>query len=257
MVLEVRGLRFAYRKNLVLDGVNLSLNAGEILVLLGPNGCGKSTLLKCINRVLKPLGGVVLLEDKEILKMEEKEVSKHFGYVPQDHKPPFPYKVIDFVLLGRTPYLGMFSSPNKKDYEIAMDALRIVGIESFADRPYTELSGGERQLVLIARALASEAKILLLDEPTAHLDFKNTHRVLETIRRLVKERGLSAIITLHDPNLAQKYGDRIAVIHNRRIEKFGYPEEVINEELIRKVYGIEVELLSLNGLRFVVPRVIK
>ncbi|MEM3796504.1 MAG: ABC transporter ATP-binding protein [Archaeoglobaceae archaeon] len=257
MVLEVKELRFAYGKNLVLDGINLSLNAGEIFVLLGPNGCGKSTLLKCINKILKPFGGVVLLDGKEILKMEEKEVSKLFGYVPQDHKPPFPYKVIDFVLLGRTPYIGLFSTPSKRDYEIAMESLRIVGIESFADRAYTELSGGERQLVLIARALASEAKILLLDEPTAHLDFKNTHRVLETIRRLVKERNLSAIITLHDPNLAQKYGDRIALVHNRKIECIGFPEEVITEELIRRVYGVEVELLSANGFRFVVPKVVR
>lgn len=257
MVLEVRELRFAYRKDLVLDGVNLNLNAGEILVLLGPNGCGKSTLLKCINKILKPFGGVVLLDGKEILKMEEKEVSKLFGYVPQDHKPPFPYKVIDFVLLGRTPHIGLFSTPSKRDYEIAMESLRIVGIESFADRAYTELSGGERQLVLIARALASEAKILLLDEPTAHLDFKNTHRVLETIRRLVKERNLSAIITLHDPNLAQRYGDRIALVHNRKIECIGFPEEIITEELIRRVYGVEVELLSTNGFRFVVPKVVK
>lgn len=257
MVLEVRELRFAYRKDLVLDGVNLNLNAGEILILLGPNGCGKSTLLKCINKILKPFGGVVLLDGKEILKMEEKEVSKLFGYVPQDHKPPFPYKVIDFVLLGRTPHIGLFSTPSKRDYEIAIESLRIVGIESFADRAYTELSGGERQLVLIARALASEAKILLLDEPTAHLDFKNTHRVLETIRRLVKERNLSAIITLHDPNLAQKYGDRIALVHNRKIECIGFPEEIITEELIRRVYGVEVELLSTNGFRFVVPKVVK
>uniref|UniRef100_A0A7J3M307 ABC transporter ATP-binding protein n=1 Tax=Archaeoglobus fulgidus TaxID=2234 RepID=A0A7J3M307_ARCFL len=257
MVLEVRELRFAYRKDLVLDGVNLNLNAREILILLGPNGCGKSTLLKCINKILKPFGGVVLLDGKEILKMEEKEVSKLFGYVPQDHKPPFPYKVIDFVLLGRTPHIGLFSTPSKRDYEIAMESLRIVGIESFADRAYTELSGGERQLVLIARALASEAKILLLDEPTAHLDFKNTHRVLETIRRLVKERNLSTIITLHDPNLAQRYGDRIALVHNRKIECIGFPEEVITEELIRRVYGVEVELLSTNGFRFVVPKVVR
>ncbi|MEM1670708.1 MAG: ABC transporter ATP-binding protein [Archaeoglobaceae archaeon] len=256
MALKVKDPEIAC-PNIELDSLNLSLNGGGIFAPLSPNGCGKSTLLKCINKILKPFAGVVLLDGKEILKMEEKEVSKLFGYVPQDHKPPFPYKVIDFVLLGRTPHIGLFSTPSKRDYEIAMESLRIVGIESFADRAYTELSGGERQLVLIARALASEAKILLLDEPTAHLDFKNTHRVLETIRRLVKERNLSAIITLHDPNLAQKYGDRIALVHNRKIECIGFPEEIITEELIRRVYGVEVELLSTNGFRFVVPKVVK
>ncbi|MEM2717325.1 MAG: ABC transporter ATP-binding protein [Archaeoglobaceae archaeon] len=256
MALKVKDPEIAC-PNIELDSLNLSLNGSGIFAPLSPNGCGKSTLLKCINKILKPFGGVVLLDGKEILKMEEKEVSKLFGYVPQDHKPPFPYKVIDFVLLGRTPHIGLFSTPSKRDYEIAMESLRIVGIESFADRAYTELSGGERQLVLIARALASEAKILLLDEPTAHLDFKNTHRVLETIRRLVKERNLSAIITLHDPNLAQRYGDRIALVHNRKIECIGFPEEIITEELIRRVYGVEVELLSTNGFRFVVPKVVK
>lgn len=255
MVLEVSGLRFAYGRHLVLDGVDLSLNEGEILVLLGPNGSGKTTLLKCINKILKPFGGVVLLDGRDVLRMDESEVAKHFGYVPQDHRPPFPYKVIDFVLLGRTPYIGMFSVPSRRDYEIAMEALRLVGMEGFADRAYTELSGGQRQLVLIARALATEARILLLDEPTAHLDFNNAHRVLKTIRRLVREKGLSAIMTLHDPNLAQIYGDRIALIHNRKIVRVGPPEEVLTEELIRMVYGIGVRLVRVDGFRFVVPEV--
>lgn len=254
MGLEVKSLSFSYGRNLVLDGVELSLNFGEILVLLGPNGSGKSTLLKCINKILKPSNGVVLLDGKEVLKMGENEVSKIFGYVPQEHKPPFPYKVIDFVLFGRTPYIGIFSKPNERDYEVAMNSLRLVGMEKFAERPYTELSGGERQLVLIARALATEAKILLLDEPTAHLDFRNTHRVLGIIRKIVKERNLSAIMTLHDPNLAQKYGDKIALIYKGRIEKFGAPEDVIKEDFIKMAYGIDVELISMNGFKFVIPR---
>jgi iron complex transport system ATP-binding protein len=250
MVLKVEGLRFGYGKGLVLDGIELELNRGEILVLLGPNGSGKTTLLKCINRILRPLDGVVFIEGKNYFEMNEKEIARAIGYVPQDHKPPFPYRVLDFVLLGRSPYLGIFSYPGEEDRMIALESLRAVGIEHFADRAYTELSGGERQLVLLARALATNSKILLLDEPTAHLDFRNTHRVLAAIRRIVKERNLSAVMTLHDPNLACRYADRIALVGNCKILRVGTPSEMITEELLRQVYGIEVRILSLDGLKF-------
>ncbi len=256
MVLEVKGLRFAYRGELkfVLDGIEMKLNDGEILVLLGPNGCGKTTLLKCINRLLKPIEGAVLVEDRNLIEMNERDIAKTIAYVPQHQKLPFPYKVLEFVLLGRAPHIGLFSAPRARDYEIAIEALKLLGIENLADRFYTELSGGERQLVLIARALASEAKILLLDEPTAHLDFKNTHRVLGTLRKIIKERGLSAIITLHDPNLAQRYGDKVAVVQNGRIFKYGLPKEIIDSELIKIVYGIEAFVLNFDNLRVVVPK---
>jgi iron complex transport system ATP-binding protein len=252
MVLKVERLSFGYGKRLVLQGVELELNKGEILVLLGPNGCGKTTLLKCINRILKPMNGVVFIEGKNYFEMSEKEIARSIGYVPQDHKPPFPYRVLDFVLLGRSPYLGIFSSPGEEDRMIALESLRAVGIEHFADRAYTELSGGERQLVLLARALATSSKILLLDEPTAHLDFRNTHRVLSTIRKIVKERTLSAVMTLHDPNLAYRYADRIALVGNRMILRIGSPSEIITEELLREVYGVDVRVLNLDGLKFAV-----
>lgn len=254
MVLKVDSLSFYYGKRLVLEKIELDLAVGEILALLGPNGSGKSTLLKCINRILKPKEGVVFIDGKSHEFFNEKELARVLGYVPQEHKPPFPFKVLDFVLLGRTPHLGFFSSPGRRDYEKALEALKLVGMEDFAERPYTELSGGERQLVMIARALASEGKILLLDEPTAHLDFRNTHRVLATIKSVVKENGLSAIITLHDPNLAQRYADKVAIICRGRIIAFGKGDEVVNEKTIREAYGIEVEIVNNNGFRFVIPR---
>ncbi|MDK2795929.1 MAG: iron complex transport system ATP-binding protein [Archaeoglobaceae archaeon] len=256
MVLKVERLSFGYGKRIVLNGIELELKDGEILVLLGPNGCGKTTLLKCINRILKPSEGAVFIDGKNYLEMNEREIARSLGYVPQDHKPPFPYKVLDFVLLGRSPYLGIFSSPSEKDRSIAIESLKAVGIEHLANRPYTELSGGERQLVLLARALATNAKILLLDEPTAHLDFRNTHRILAAVRRIVKERNLSAIMTLHDPNLAYRYADRIAVIGNERVLKVGNPEEIITEEVLKEVYGLDVIILSLDGIKFVVAEVI-
>ncbi len=257
MVLKVDKLSFGYGKRIVLNGVELELKAKEILALLGPNGCGKTTLLKCINRILRPYRGVVYIEGRNYFQMNEKEIAKSVGYVPQDHKPPFPYRVLDFVLLGRSPYLGIFSSPSDEDRKVAIESLKVVGIDHFADRAYTELSGGERQLVLLARALATESKILLLDEPTAHLDFRNTHRVLATIRKIVKDRGLSAVMTLHDPNLAYRYADRIALISNARILKIGTPEEIMTKELLTEVYGIEVTILSLDGQKFVLVEAIQ
>lgn len=253
MVLEVRNLRFSYGLRFVLDGVEMTLNNGEIFGLLGPNGCGKTTLLKCINRILRPTGGVVLIEGKDTTKMNEIELAKKISYVPQSHNPVFPYTVLDFVLFGRTPYIGVFSNPKESDYEVAMRALKTVGMESFAERPYSELSGGQRQLVLIARALASEAKILLLDEPTAHLDFERTHRVLSILRRIIKKENLSAIMTLHDPNLAIKYCDKIAVIHEGKVFRYGTPE-IVDPELIRIVYGIESMVLKFDGLKVIIPK---
>lgn len=250
MVLKVERLSFGYGKRLVLQGVEFELNRGEILVLLGPNGCGKTTLLKCINRILQPNDGIVIIEGRNYFEMSEREIAQSIGYVPQDHKPPFPYRVIDFVLLGRTPHMGIFSSPSDEDRMIALESLRAVGIEHFADRAYTELSGGERQLVLLARAIATDSKILLLDEPTAHLDFRNAHKVLATIKRIVKERSLSAVMTLHDPNLAYRYADRIALISKRRILKVGLPHEIITESLLKEVYEVDVKVMVFDGLRF-------
>ncbi len=257
MALRVEGLRFSYGKRLILNGAELELREEEVLTLLGPNGCGKTTLLKCINRILKPEDGTVFIDGRNYFDLSEKEIAMSLGYVPQEHRPPFPYTVLEFVLLGRSPHLGMFSHPSERDRRIAMESLKTVGIEKLAKRAYTELSGGERQLVLIARALATNAKILLLDEPTSHLDFRNSHRILSLIRRIVREKRLSAIITLHDPNLACMYSDRIAIVNGGRIIRIGKPDEVMDEQILREVYGINVRILRVDGFNYIFAEVLE
>jgi len=251
MEVVVRDLRAGYGRRVVVEGVSFELKGKEVVVLLGPNGVGKSTLLKCLNRILKPFAGTVYLGREDLQTLEEREVAKRMGYVPQEHQPPFPYTVLEFVLLGRAPHLGPFSSPGRKDVEMALEALRLVGMKHLAERPYTETSGGERRLILIARALAAEPQILLLDEPTAHLDFKNTHLVLGMLRGLVKKKGISAFLSLHDPNLALRYADTVLVLNSGKILACGAPEEVINEETIEAAYGMKVKMGRFDGFSFV------
>jgi len=156
--------------------------------------------------------------------------------------------------MGLASQLGVFESPKKEHYQKALEKLKLVGMERFKDKPYTELSGGQLQLVLIARALVQEPKILLLDEPTAHLDFKNQVRVLEIVKRLARKEGISAVMTLHDPNLASMYSDKIALLKDGRIKAIGKPDEILREEILEDVYGVPVCVLEFNGLRVILPR---
>jgi iron complex transport system ATP-binding protein len=252
-MLEVRGLNFSYGKFSVRD-ITLNVKEGEVLTLLGPNGSGKTTILKCIYGLLKPVKNCVFIDGKDFHSLSLKERSKIVGYVPQSHHPPFPYTVLDVVVMGMTPQLGVFEAPKKKHYEKAVGALRLLGIEWLKDRPYTQLSGGQLQLVLIARALVQEPKVILLDEPTAHLDFKNQVRILEIIKKLANEQSISAVLTLHDPNLACIYSDTIALIKNGMIRAIGKPDEVMVEDLLEEVYEVPIRIFKLNGIRFIMPK---
>ena len=179
---KIKELIFGYNEKVVLDHLSFEVSKSEIIAILGPNGSGKTTLLKCLNMLLKPKGSF-FIESFDISKLNEKEIAKFVGYVPQMHSPAFPYKVIDIVVSGRTPYLG-FSTPTKKDYDHAYNVLNKLGLTHLADKPYTQLSGGQLRLVLIARALVQQPKILLLDEPTSHLDLKNRVLVLKILREI-------------------------------------------------------------------------
>jgi iron complex transport system ATP-binding protein len=252
-MIEVKNLEFGYEDFRIKD-VTLNVREGEVLTLLGPNGSGKTTILKCIYGLLKPNKSCVFIDGKDFHSLPLRERSKLVGYVPQTHSPPFPYTVLDVVVMGLTPQMGLFEVPKKEHYEKALEKLRLLGIENLKDKPYTQLSGGQLQLVLIARALVQEPKVLLLDEPTAHLDFKNQVKILEIVRRITKAECISAILTLHDPNLASLYSDKIALIKNGSIKAIGKPDAIMKEDLLEDVYDVTVRIFRFNGYRFILPK---
>jgi iron complex transport system ATP-binding protein len=261
-LVEVRKVSFAYGRHEVFRDINLELEDGHILCILGPNGCGKTTLLDCILGILKPTRGTVLVKGKPVSSISAREMARQVAYVPQIHERTFPYLVKDLVLMGRASYLGLFSSPSREDEEIAEWALQEVGMSRFRDRPYTQLSGGEGQLVMIARALAQKTPIIIMDEPTAHLDFRHELIVLETMVRLVRDTGVSILMATHFPNHAFFFENHnlpttVAMMHRAGLAALGPPSKVLSEAKLREVYGIDARTLTCEldrgrTLRYVV-----
>lgn len=249
MILTVDGVSFAYRGSPVLEDVAFSLASGEIAALLGPNGTGKTTLLRTINGILKPKRGVVFMEDRDTRSCPPGERAKFFGYVPQRGEQG-RLTVFDAVLLGRRPHLGW--TVDKKDLEKVESALSALSLEKFALRYLDELSGGEFQKVLLARALAQEPRVLLLDEPTSSLDLKNQLDMLTTLRSVVRGSDVAALISLHDLNTALRFADRLLFLKNGVIRGTFLPGEV-PEDVIAEVYGVSVHILHHRGFPLVVP----
>lgn len=252
-VISVQGLSFSYGFEFGLSDISLKVERGEVLVLLGPNGCGKTTLLKCINALLKPSKGTVQIKGKDVFRMGRSELARLVGFVPQAHTPPFPFSVTDVVLMGRASCLSIFEQPSRSDYAKAEEALGLVGLTRLKDRPYTQISGGERQLTLIARAIAQEPEALLLDEPTAHLDFRNQFMVLGMVQKVARARGMGVVMSLHDPNQAIQFSDRLALISSGKVMSLGKPADVISPESIKQLYGIDTEVIYHGGRRLVMP----
>ncbi len=248
MILSVANISFQYNSRPVLRDVSLELEKGRILAVLGVNGAGKSTLLKCINRILKPRCGVVLVEGRDLKRMGGKELARRFGYVPQK-QPEGSLSVFEAVLLGRRPYMRWAAS--ERDYEVVEKALGILELGDLAMRPLDSLSGGETQKVLLARALAQEPDVLLLDEPTSNLDLKNQLETLHLISRAVRDQGLSAVVSIHDLNLAMRLGDAFLLLRGGRVHTIA-PRGGLTREIIREVYGVEVELGEMAGYPVVV-----
>lgn len=243
MKLEINNIVCGFGSRIVVDGFSTVINSGDILCLLGPNGVGKSTLFKTILGFLKPMGGDILLDGKTIFRLSPKEYARVIGYVPQIHIPPFPFRVIDVVMMGRTAHIGVFSAPSQRDYEISEKALARLGINSLAERTYTDISGGERQMVLIARALAQEPAFLLLDEPTSNLDFGNQARVLQCIKNLAREAKLGIIMTTHFPDHVFQCEGDVALMEWNNVYLAGNAEDIITTENMKNTYGIEVKIL--------------
>lgn len=251
MIIEVKRLHFNYGSRLVLEDVTLEVEKGEVVSLVGPNGSGKTTLLKCLNKILKPKMGTLLLSGKEISKMKLKELARLSGYVPQNATRAFPSTVFDTVLLGRRPHIGWGVSP--RDKEIVSNLLKSMGLEEMALRDFNELSGGEKQKVLFARAFAQEPEVLLLDEPTSNLDLKHQLEVMNLISSTVKEKGIAAIMSIHDLNLASRFSDKMIFLCKGRIHAVGRPEEVLAPDNVRLVYGVETVINKDSGKPHIIP----
>ncbi|MCW4046883.1 MAG: ABC transporter ATP-binding protein [Candidatus Bathyarchaeota archaeon] len=242
MKLTINKLSFNYAATPVLKDIELEVGLGEMLSIVGPNGSGKSTLLKCINRILKTKQNTVLIDGKDASKLNLKELSKLMGYVPQTSRSTFPFTVFDVVLMGRKPYIHW--SLSERDNEIVAEMLDFLGIGKLAMRHYDELSGGEQQKVIIARALAQQPQILLLDEPTSSLDIKHQLEILCILKSLSKTNHCSIILAMHDLNLASRFSDRILMLKQGCIFAVGPPDAVLTEENIESVYGIKAHVTN-------------
>lgn len=243
MRLEVNNLSFSYDQRCIFSDVSFSVDSGEILSLLGPNGTGKTTLFKAVLGLHKVDNGDILLNGTSIRDWSRRKIAQFIGYVPQHHIPPFPFKVLEVILMGRTAHLKSFASPTSADIEIALEAMEILNISYLKDKIYTEISGGERQLVLIARALAQEPELLIMDEPTSNLDFGNQIKVLQHIKHLA-ESGLAIIMSTHYPDHALQYASKVALMKDKNVDRIGEPGLIITEDNLKDIYGVGIKIVN-------------
>ncbi|MBN2453467.1 MAG: ABC transporter ATP-binding protein [Candidatus Omnitrophica bacterium] len=252
MNLVLQAVEFSYPSVPVLKGVSLGLKSGEMLAIAGRNGSGKSTLIRCMNRILKCRRGHIVLCGEEVKNLRRMDIARKMAYHPQKTSYNFPITVFEAVLMGRYPHSEWDGDKDGEGH--VHEALKMLGIEDLALRDFNEISGGQQQKVVIARAIAQEAKILLLDEPTSDLDIRCQLEVMDTIRRLVKERGISAVVAIHDLNLASRYCDRIVMLNKGVICGAGTPREVLTPENIASVYGVDASVHESGGILHIIPR---
>ncbi|AGI48170.1 ABC-type cobalamin/Fe3+-siderophores transport systems, ATPase component [Thermoplasmatales archaeon BRNA1] len=241
--LSTKGLRYLYDKHIVLDGIDLDIREGEVLGILGPNGCGKTTLLRNLNKNLSPYGGCVMLDGSDMEDISKRDVAKTVAVVPQTNEIRFSFTVREIVSMGRMPFQGLMSGESREDRDIIEEAMRKTGVDRFADRRINTMSGGERQRAIIARAIAQKPKILLMDEPTLHLDVSMQFDALNLVYRLSKEEGLTVVIVSHDLSMVARYCDRILMIKDHKVHSIGTPEEVLTPESMREVFNVDAELI--------------
>jgi len=251
-MIEVNGLRFSYGRGPVLDDVSFSVEKGALCGLFGPNGSGKTTLFKCCLKFLKTQAGSVVMNGKDVGSLSVSEMAKIVSYVPQDHSPPFPFLVKEMVIMGRSPHLRGVFGVSREDKQKAYEAMERAGILELADRQYNQLSGGQRQMVLMARAIAQESPIMFLDEPTAALDFSNQMRIWRIMRDIV-DSGVTILACSHDPNHVSWFCDDVIVMGQRSVIASGNPSDVINDRTLNLLYDESCVLSDFKGVPMVMP----
>lgn len=245
--LEVNNATFSYNgKKNIFENVSFSVDTGDVFCIIGPNGTGKSTLLRCLCNLYKLNNGNIRIDGHEVSRMRPSALAKKIGFIPQIHTPAFPYTVLEVVIMGRTPHLSMISTPSEKDYTIAEEAIKMTDIDYIKDKPYTELSGGQMQMVLLARVLAQEPKILLLDEPTSHLDISHQIHTIEIVRKLA-DNGVSLIMTSHFPDHAFMASTKVGIMKNKSFMEIGSADDVITEKNLKSAYGSDIKVVYLGG----------
>lgn len=253
-MISVESLSFAYESHPVLHDVSFSAEKGDFLAVLGPNGVGKSTLFRCMLGIQKGYSGTIRVSGRDIRGLARREMAGYMSYIPQNYGTAFAYSVLDTVLMGTTHEVGTFSSPKTAQVQQAKDALKQVGIADLEERMFNRLSGGEQQLVMIARALSQQANLLMMDEPTSSLDYGNREKILALLRTLTQE-GYSVILSTHDPQHALSYSNKVLALHEGRVAAFGRTEEVLTSGLLQKLYGIPAAIVdTVYGKIAVIPQ---
>jgi len=250
-LVDIREVSFGYGGRRVLDGVSTTIRPGEVLGLVGPNGAGKSTLVRALLGFNRPDSGSIFIEGRNIAAIPGRQRAKLMAYVPQSSTMGFPITVFESILLGRTPHMG--ARVTERDTAIVEDLLARLKLESFADRLMSELSGGERQRVMLARALAQEARILVLDEPTSALDIGNQLFTLRVVGEIARERGVAALIAIHDLSLAARFAERLILLHGGKVRAHGGWEDTLTSEAIHEVYGVKAHVGMVEGAPIFVP----
>jgi iron complex transport system ATP-binding protein len=242
-ILKLEDVSFAYDHDPVVKNLSLQVEAGEFIGVLGPNGSGKSTLLKLLAGILKPDSGNVRFRDKELLDYKRKILAKSIAWLPQEHAMAFSFQVAEIVLMGRHPYLSPMTFEGQNDFDIADRAMRTTETTHLSTRQFSDISGGEKQRVMVACAITQEPEVMLLDEPTTALDIKYQLEILNILQRLNRNDGMTLILAMHDLQLASKYCRRLILIDNGNIIKQGSPEEVLQKEILESVYGVKLKIV--------------
>lgn len=251
--LEVQDVYFDYGNGYVLTGVSIDMAEGAFNAIIGPNGSGKTTLLRLITGYYKPQKGRVVLGGREVSHYAARELAKLMALIPQQSYMGYDFTVLDVVLMGRNPHISRWQQVQKEDIEVAEEAMRRTEVYELRDRSVLGLSGGEWQRLVIARALTQQSPILILDEPVAHLDIKHQANIMNLVRELMQEKGITVICVLHDLNLALRFADHLAVLKKGRLAAYGDPASVLSRENIREVYETDVKIADIEGSRYIVP----